>query len=135
MKSIKFVLALVLIFLPAFAYAEQVYLDCTVLDFDNDSNIRFSVIMDESSGKITHTERKGQAYNIEGFFAPNKVSYQTKEHVREFNAYIMYRFDINRSTLEVKRYSGTTYGRPGTDTFLPAGGGECETLNVKDRKY
>ncbi|MFC1827434.1 hypothetical protein ACFLZQ_05865 [Thermodesulfobacteriota bacterium] len=135
MKSIIFVLAMVLIFLPAFTYAEQVYLDCTVLDFDNDSSIRFTVKADESSGKITHTEREGKAYNIEGFFAPNKTSYQTKEYVRAFNAYFIYRFDINRSTLEVRRYSDTTDRGPGTDTFLPAGEGECENLNVKDPRF
>ena len=55
MQSIISVLAMVLIFLPAFTYAEQVYMDCTVLDFDNDSSIRFTVKADESSGKITHT--------------------------------------------------------------------------------
>jgi len=120
---------LVLIFLPEFAYAESVNLDCTVLDFDNNSNINFTVKVEESSGKITHTKRKSKAITTEGLFTPNKISYQTKEYVRAFNADVMYKFEINSSTLEVKRYSV----RPGTDTFLPAGEGECEIINVKDR--
>ena len=58
-KSILTVLALVLIILPGFAYAESVYLGCTVLDFETNSSISFTVKLDNDSGEIIHTEKEG----------------------------------------------------------------------------
>ena len=59
---------------PVLAHAEPVYLDCKVSSGTEQK--KFAVKLDEDSGKITHTRENGSAFNSEGFFAANTITYQ-----------------------------------------------------------
>src|SRR3989442_10757702 len=72
MKSIALIFTLML--MSGIAYAEPVYLKCSITLEKEKSN--FSVKIDEGSGKITHTQEGGDAFNTEGFFAVNEITYQ-----------------------------------------------------------
>src|SRR5262245_9272357 len=84
-------------------YAEAVYLEC-VMDLEanavSKSPITFSVKVDEASGKITHTRKDKSAFNAEGFFSPNEISYKYVDRGRytELTA----QFTIDRSNLTVR---------------------------------
>lgn len=72
MKNIALVFTLIL--MSSIAYAKPIYLECSTKSEKETHN--FSVKFDEESGKITHTQEDGYAFNTEGFFAANEVTYQ-----------------------------------------------------------
>ena len=53
------------------AWAEPVYLECP-----SGEKREFSVKLDESNGKITHTNKDGDVFNAEGYFSANTVTYK-----------------------------------------------------------
>lgn len=56
------------------SYADPVYLSCTLSSEDEVS--KFQVALNEDSRKITHTNDDGFAFNTEGFFTLDTISYQ-----------------------------------------------------------
>ena len=82
-------------------YAEAVYLEC-VIEPKNKAPIPFSVKIDEASGKITHTRKDKSAFNTEGFFSPNEISYKHIDRNLYLNTESTEQFTIDRSNLTVK---------------------------------
>jgi hypothetical protein len=90
----KLLIAVAVFLVSLEAIAAPVYLDCT-LD-DPEQPRRFSVKLDEESTKVTHTSADGSAFNADGFFAADKVSWQ---RVSVAQITIVYLYEVNRSTL------------------------------------
>ena len=132
MKSI-FIVIVAIIFLPTLGHAEPVYLDCV-----RSGGEHFFVKVDESSGKITHTEVNTQnSYNVEGFFAPNMISYKFTwgEVLISYQKY-----QINRTTLQFGSSLQLTFARKyrnnshsGSEPII--GKGQCEIRKVEERKF
>jgi len=123
------------LFSPVVALAAPVYLDCKFPNKKED--IKFSVKLDESSGKITHTWSDGAAFNSDGFFAPNSITY--KDVVIAEDIKINMQYEINRKTLVVKRKSIIEALNPDYASLIPPSNNEeekgiCEVLDVSDRK-
>lgn len=111
---------------PMLAHAEAAYLDCE-LQGDRGDSLKFQVKVDEASGKVTHTQDNGMAFNTEGFFAPNAISYQKIDLVAGLKMTL--RYEINRTTLAITRTMAIGTGQPGPGTT-----GKCELARVADRK-
>ena len=78
--------------------AEPVYLDCKL---NTEKEITsFSVKLDEQSNKITHTYETGSAFNTEGFFTANTVSYKRVQISGSMEFITQY--EINREDLSLK---------------------------------
>ncbi len=93
------ILALAISLATSAAHSEPIYLTCS-----SDGETRFSVKLDESNGKITHTRESagiydaiGSAFNAEGFFSANEISYQNISFHDPFKNIDQYK--INRTDL------------------------------------
>ncbi len=94
-----YLLATLLIFIGRISYAEPIYLDCSIL-LEAETR-RFSVKLDEVTNKITHTSEDGGAFNTDGFFTADEISYQQIQIVRGVKIVIAYA--ISRINLSVQR--------------------------------
>jgi hypothetical protein len=101
--------------------AGPVYLDCK-MPRQNEAAFRFQVKLDEATGKITHSQENGFAFNTEGFFSANKISYQKIDSIGPMK--LTLRYEINRSTLDVTRQLDSSAPEKGT----------CEVISTTDRK-
>ena len=109
------------------AHAEPVYLECA--RSDNKDYPSF-VKLDEATGKITHTEDWGKAYNVEGFFSAKTISYKTTNVLESIGKAVgSNEYTIDRVTL---KFTGknTTFLSGITELFK----GQCKIARVKDRK-
>lgn len=89
-------LCAIAVYLAAFeAIAAPVYLDCKLDDPKQPRG--FSVKLDEESTKVTHTNADGSAFNADGFFAADKVSWQRVSVAQQIK--IVHLYEVNRSTL------------------------------------
>jgi hypothetical protein len=75
--------------------AAPIYLGCKLDDPKQPRG--FSVKLDEESTKVTHTNADGSAFNADGFFAADKVSWQRVSVDQRIK--IVYLYEVNRSTL------------------------------------
>lgn len=96
-KSAVFAIATCL--LSETAAAAPVYLECAY-GSDGDRQA-FSVALDEQNRKVTHTWASGTAFNAEGFFAANAVSYKNTAIISHSgnSVRVTQQFEIDRSTL------------------------------------
>ncbi len=128
---------IVALFFPALAFAEPIYLACEVCSESNESDQKkFEIKLDEDSGKITHSRGKGSAFNAEGFFAIDTISYQDISNMG--NVRITYQYKIDRNSLEVTE---TFIVGPSDPKFLLEippktiiKKGSCHIIEVKKRK-
>lgn len=114
------------------AFAEPVYLDCTI--GSGKETRHFSVKLDEATGKITHTNKNGSAYNSEGFFSANEITYQKIIITSGIKVTDQYR--INRTDLSVKFNFTveTTEYRNKIPAKTLGKTGSCKIITVKKRK-
>ena len=119
---------------PVLAHAEPVYLDCKVSS-DKEQK-KFSVKLDEISGKITHTREDGSAFNTEGFFAANTITYQNISITSGIK--ITYKYEIDRTDLSVGQVFVVEPSNPEYAMEIPAEttkmNGACRLVEVKKRK-
>ncbi len=92
-------LAILLIFISKFAYAEPVYIDCYQTS-DGGDTTEFSLKIDEDNNKITHTSGLGFAFNTDGFFTADKITYQKIDMIRELK--LTQAWKINRIDMSVQ---------------------------------
>lgn len=93
----RFIFAITLLLAITNAWPSPVYLKCAVKSkVDNQT---FTVALDEANRKITHTHENGAAFNSEGFFSANKVTYKTVDLIG--NMTITRQYEIDRTTLSV----------------------------------
>ena len=78
MKTLMTILALIALALPA--WADTVYLTCTVVHPASDKHPKETqqgeIAMDTVTRKITHTINGTYAFNTEGFFTADTITYQ-----------------------------------------------------------
>ena len=99
MRSV--IVAAVVLLCSALAYAEPVYLECTLGSEKEKENVSIKVV--EDTGKITHTRQNGTAFNTEGFFSADKISYQNVTSLDRGGLLMTEKYEIDRTTLDVKR--------------------------------
>ena len=114
------------------AKAEPIYLDCFT-KFENDPEKKFSVKLDEETGKITHTG-SNSAFNADGFYGPNKISYQNISSVGS-GILMIRKLVINRTTLMIEETFTVKSTRSNIDSkSIPPATGFCSVIEVSDRK-
>jgi hypothetical protein len=124
---------LLVLLYPFVAVAAPTYLDCQLSQGGNEKS-KFQVKLDEASGKITHTSYDGSAYNADGFFAANTISYQ--RIIVESGVKLTIAHEINRTTLRFKQ----TYLIEALDPKIPweknpsTNEGNCSVVKVGARK-
>ena len=92
------ILALAL-FSPIIAIADPIFLDCEVSSESEKQS--FSVSLDADNGKVTHTHESGSAFNADGFFAANTITYQSFDFTRHIK--ITFKYEINRTDLSLNQ--------------------------------
>lgn len=93
----RFIFAMVSSLAITNAWASPVYLKCSVASKDEKQT--FTVALDEANRKITHTHENGAAFNAEGFFSVDKVTYKTVDLIESIT--ITRQYEIDRTTLSV----------------------------------
>jgi len=129
-------ISFLLIFLPVIALCEPVYLDCHIPKSDAFKEHSFSVKLDETTNKITHTRENGEAFNTEGFFTANIIRYQ---EIADVGAVLTTVYEIDRSDITIKKTLTVDMTANMPDEFkkppdVSVGDGTCEIAIVKDRK-
>lgn len=131
---IRIIFACLVFLSPVFAHAEPVYLDCKVSS-DKEQK-KFSVNLDEDSGKITHTRENGSAFNTEGFFAANTITYQDISIMSGIK--ITYKYEIGRNDLGVLEVFVVEPSNPEYAMKIPSKtiimNGACSLVEVEKRK-
>lgn len=116
------------------SHAAPAYLDCHVST--KAEHKYFSVKLDESSGKITHTWSDGGAFNAEGFFAAETISYQQISILGGVK--ITMKYQIDRSTLDAKEESTVESADRQYASEVPPSTeilkGKCKLVEVTKRK-
>lgn len=119
---------------PGALMAEPIYLDCQVSEGANQN--KFSVKLDEASGKVTHTSKDGSAFNAEGFFAANSISYQ--KITAQGGIRLTIRYEIDRSSLVANQIVIIEAVDPRVAAAVPAEtstmSGSCTVVRVSGRK-
>lgn len=116
------------------AIAAPIYLDCTIKH--TDGTIDFTVKTDEDTGKITQTNKSGGAFNAEGFYSTNQITYQTSEIGGGIK--VTYIYTIDRSDLSLTRLFKAEPANPEYASKIPAqtstSQGVCEIAKAAKRK-
>ena len=133
MSRVNVVLPLIFLY-PSLVLAEPIYLDCKV-SRDKEQK-KFSVKLDELSGKITHTRENGSAFNADGFFAANSITYQKIDVLSEIK--VTFRYEIDRTDLKAAEVFVAEPADPKYAAQIPAETitmtGSCKLVNVSGRK-
>ena len=116
------------------AMAAPIYLDCIIKH--TEGTIEFTVKTDEDIGKITQTNKSGGAFNAEGFYSTNQISYQTSNIGGGVKA--TYIYTIDRSDLSLTRLFRAEPANPEYASKIPAktstSQGVCEIAKTAKRK-
>ena len=118
---------------PFVVLAEPTYLDCQLSKGANEKS-KFSLKLDEASGKVTHTSYDGSAFNADGFFAANTISYQ--QIIVENGIKLTKRYEIDRTTLKFNSVWVLEPVDPGIawDKKPTTLEGNCSVVKVSGRK-
>ena len=125
---------MVLMALSAVTYAKPVYLVCTTT-YQGDPPSAFSVSIDEETGKVTNSYSTGTAFNADGFFSANEVSYKSVSCGG--GMCMTSQFTIDRRTLAVRKVFrieaiNSKLGIPPKDLVSS---GQCAIEEVGERKF
>jgi hypothetical protein len=126
----KITLIFILLLFSEVINAKPIYLNCEIKNSPEDIN--FSLKIDESNGKITHTFADNRAFNAEGFFSEESISYKSIKPVSTSITTINY--SINRSTLAIEKQV-----KFGADQYVPEFNssvmtGQCEIVKATKTK-
>ncbi|MGO2374816.1 MAG: hypothetical protein ACTJH9_13780 [Pseudoalteromonas sp.] len=132
----KVIVPVTLLLASNFAFAAPVYLECVTTNDDGVESL-YSIKLDESTGKITHTHGNGSAFNADGFFSANEIAY--KRVSNSSGSLTIDTYGIDRTTL---KYSRKLTMEPSDPTFLkdlPRKTiidvvGSCELAKITNRK-
>lgn len=127
-------ISLAFVFFATAASGKPIYLSCKVSDGKDTKE--FNTKLDEQSGKVTHTDKSGEAFNAEGFFAANKISYQRINIGGGIK--ISFIYEIDRTTLNVNEVFSAEPSDPKMALEIPGTksmmSGSCEIQEVTKRK-
>ena len=121
-------LTLALVSLPS--YAKPVYLSCSTT-YETDAPRAFSVTIDEETGKVTHRFSNGLAFNADGFFSANEVSYKKVDCSKTC---MTQTFTINRVDLTVVSSMVISARNVGESPPITTSG-TCQFETAPDRKF
>ena len=129
----KKIILVFILMLTSFSCSDKpTYLECSIKSAEEEN--KFSVYFDEANGKITHSQPGGYAFNAEGFFALDKITYQ-KIDITSGLKFIK-RYEINRTNLSViKTFSGSSIEFP--DKIAPTilkTNGSCKVVTKRNTK-
>jgi hypothetical protein len=126
------IVLLVALSLPA--EAKPVYLSCST-SYKTDAPLQFFVTLDEETGKVTTRYTTGTAFNADGFFSANEVSF--KRVSCQSPSCLTDQFTIDRNTLAVKRIFRIEALNPrlGIAPTDMVSTGQCTLEEVGDRKF
>jgi len=128
----KYIFTFVCLSFVSSAFAKPAYIECVVSS--ESEKQPFSVKIDDDSGKVTHSQPGGFAFNADGFFSVDKITYQK---IDLFDGIKMVRvFNIDRTDLSA------TYTSEISSTEFPdklpsqiiTMTGSCNLVEVKQRK-
>ena len=117
----------VLLAAPICGFAKPIYLNCIT----NNDKPWFSVMLDESTGRVTHKTNDGSAFNADGAFSIDEISYK--------NVYcnsigcLTSQFSINRTTLQVSS-SVALDSKPGLESYKSTSAGKCTIVAAPARQ-
>ena len=98
------------------AMAAPTYLECAIKN--TDGIIEFTVKTDEDTGKITQTNKSGGAFNAEGFYSTNKITYQNSD--TGGGVKFTYTYTIDRRDLSLTRLFIVEPANPAYASKIPA---------------
>jgi len=125
MKISTLIFGLFILGLSGISWAEPVYLKCSTSNPEQDFTERFTLKINERTGKITHSRSDGSAFIANGFFSADKISYKGKRLRTTFH------YTIDRSNLKIRELMDTTIG---TKHFKNERNGRCSIVEMKNRK-
>lgn len=96
MKFKKSLVVFIFTLISLNVFSEPVYLKCSVT---NTETTKFSIKLDEQNAKITHTYADGSAFNADGFFSANAISYQKIQFYGGQTLKTLY--EIDRTSLNI----------------------------------
>jgi hypothetical protein len=115
------------------ALGTPAYLDCNILK--DEKPYLFSVMVDESTGKVTHTDA-AESFNTEGFYSPNSIAYQRVQIGG--GVLITYAYAINRENLSINQTLTMKPANPAYIEKIPAktftSNGTCDIAKPIKRK-
>lgn len=132
----KIIMSGILLSISNVAFAEPAYLECSSKNADGVESL-YSIKLDESTGKITHTHGNGSAFNADGFFSANEITYKS---VRDSGGLLISdQYTIDRSSLGITRTLSTEPADPSFRAQMPRKiimnvAGTCELAQIKNRK-
>lgn len=116
------------------AMAAPTYLECAIKH--TDGIIEFTVKTDEDTGKITQTNKSGGAFNAEGFYSTNKITYQNSD--TGGGVKFTYTYTIDRRDLSLTRLFIVEPANPAYASQIPAKtsteNGVCDIAKPAKRK-
>ncbi|MBD9603182.1 hypothetical protein IB252_25520 [Pseudomonas sp. PDM10] len=134
MNKINILLLLASLTLTSYVMASPVYLDCVIKH--SEGVIKFTVKADEDTGKITQTNEAGGAFNAEGFYSTNDITYQQSDIGGGVK--FTYTYTINRSNLSLSRLFRVEPANPEYASQIPAKTsmeqGSCDIAKPVKRK-
>lgn len=135
---LRIVLATIAVLFSTGAMAEPIYLNCEITG-DNEKEI-FQLKLDEATGKISHTRSSGGAFNADGFFSANSISWQQVISASRHTVSTI-QYEIDRTTLGVKAAIVVTERDPDDGPNLELGDlelgkkeGSCSKAEVSERQ-
>lgn len=134
MNKINILLLVATLTLTSSVIASPIYLDCAIKH--SEGVIRFTVKTDEDTGQITQTNEAGGAFNTEGFYSPNDITYQHSDVGGGVK--FTYTYTINRSSLSLSRLFRVEPANPAYASQIPAKTsmeqGSCDIAKPVKRK-
>ena len=114
--------------------AEPINLDC--ISTATPPTFEFSVSLDEATRKVTHSSKAGAAFNADGFFSANEISYQEVTVVsgmRLSSQYVINRTDLTIKAIFHAEPADPLYVKRAT-TVHEEHEGICTIVTKKDQK-
>jgi len=128
MKISTLIFVLPIFGLPEIGWAEPVYLKCyTNRQAEKVAIETFTVKINETSGKITHSRKDGSAFITDGFFSADKIAYKRKSSKMR----VTYHYEIDRTNLKIRELLDATVGNK---HFKSERNGKCTIFEMKNRK-
>lgn len=91
----------------------------------------FKTTLDESTGRVTHTER-GETYTGDAAFAANSVAYKARHPIQNGTAYVQ--VEIDRQTLAFKATGWLDQTLVHSPKY-PVVDGYCKVEEIKGRQF
>jgi hypothetical protein len=131
----KYVIVAALI-ASASVYADPIYLECSLLDEENDNGREdIEVRLDESNGKVSHSTNK-LVFNADGIWSADAIRYKYVSGGEYLVPLIIQEIQINRSTLKMTKTITIEYPEKLNmpDDLIGPWSGDCRIVETRQNK-